>query len=161
MPSDYLLEIDGVQGESKDSKHPNAIDVESFSWGGDNPGSAAGGGGAGAGKVRFADVHFSARVNKASPELFVACASGKHFKKARLIVRKQGDQQQEYYIVDFEDVLVSQYRGATGSLTDSLPVDQFAFNFAKVKFQYQVQGNTGALDPPITTGWDLRQNTKQ
>jgi len=33
MATDYLLELDGIKGESKDSKHPNTIEIESFSWG--------------------------------------------------------------------------------------------------------------------------------
>jgi len=161
MPIDYLLEIDGVQGESKDSKHPNAIDALSFSWGALNSGSAGSGSGAGAGKVRFNEVHISATVNRASPILFRACADGQHFKKARLIVRKQGDVQQEYYVVDFEDVLVSMYRAGNGSLHGSLPIDSFSLDFAKVTFQYHPQNNNGGLDPAITTGWDLKQNKKK
>src|SRR5215467_4457174 len=89
MASDYLLEIEGIKGESKDSKHPNTIEVESFSWGASNDGSAAHGSGAGTGKVHFQDVHFTTQVNKSSPELLLACANGKHIKKAQLFVRKQ------------------------------------------------------------------------
>ncbi len=30
---DYFLKIDGIQGESRDDKHKDEIDIESFSWG--------------------------------------------------------------------------------------------------------------------------------
>ena len=33
MPSDVFLKVDGVEGESSDSKHKNEIEVLSFSWG--------------------------------------------------------------------------------------------------------------------------------
>jgi type VI secretion system Hcp family effector len=102
MPSDYLLQIEGIKGESKDSKHPNTIEVESFSWGNTNDGSAGHGSGAGAGKVHFQDFHFTSQVNKASAELMIACATGKHIKKAQLFVRKQGENQQDYYTVTLE-----------------------------------------------------------
>ena len=35
--SDFLLEIDGIKGESADKKHKDTIDIESFSWGATNP----------------------------------------------------------------------------------------------------------------------------
>jgi type VI secretion system secreted protein Hcp len=31
--SDYFLKIDGISGESKDSKHKDEIELVSFSWG--------------------------------------------------------------------------------------------------------------------------------
>ena len=33
MASDYLLEIDGIKGESSDKAFKEAIELESFSWG--------------------------------------------------------------------------------------------------------------------------------
>ena len=30
---DYFLKIDGIEGESQDSKHKNEIDVQSWNWG--------------------------------------------------------------------------------------------------------------------------------
>ena len=160
MPSDYLLEIEGIKGESKDSKHPNTIEIESFSWGNTNDGSASHGSGAGAGKVHFQDVHFTSQVNKASPELALACANGKHFKKAQLFVRKQGEQQQDYYIVTLEDFIVSSYQSGGSNGSNHLPADQFALNFAKIKFEYKPQKDDGTLDPAVTTGWDLKMNKK-
>ena len=43
--SDYLLEIDGIKGESKDTAHRGTIEIYSFSWGVSNSGSAASSGG--------------------------------------------------------------------------------------------------------------------
>ena len=72
---DAFLEIDGIKGESKDKDHKNWINVSSFSWGMTNT-PAAGGGGAGAGKVSFHDFHFVAKLSKASPQLLAAAAGG-------------------------------------------------------------------------------------
>ena len=160
MASDYLLEIEGIKGESKDSKHPDTIEIESFSWGAANAGTHSSGGGGGAGKVSFQDLHLTAHVSKAAPELMQACANGKHYKKAQLFVRKQGEDQQDYYIVTLEDFIVSSYQtgGSTGS--HNLPTDQFTLNFGKIKFEYKPQQDSGALDPAITGAWDLKQNKK-
>src|SRR3954469_23462528 len=134
MATDYLLEIDGIKGESKDKKHPNTIEIESFSWGNTNDGSSASGTGSGAGKVHFQDFHFTTHVNKASPELMIACASGKHFKKAQLFVRKQGENQQDYLIFTLEDLIVSSYQAGGSVGGQHLPTDQFSFNYAKLKY---------------------------
>src|SRR5436305_1529012 len=110
MASDYLLEIDGIKGESKDDKHPGTVEVSSFSWGHSNAGSFSSGTGGGTGKVSFQDIHFTASVNKASPLIAMACAKGTHIKKATLWVRKSGDTPMDFYNINFEDVLISSYQ---------------------------------------------------
>jgi type VI protein secretion system component Hcp len=60
--SDYLLQLDGVKGEGKDSAAPQTIEVESFSWGVSNAGSAATGSGGGSGKVNVQDLSMT-KVN--------------------------------------------------------------------------------------------------
>ena len=99
----------------EDLPHKGEIDLESFSWGETNQGTAAAGGGGGAGKVSMQDFHFVTRVNKASPVLFLSCASGKHIKEAILTVRKAGKDQQDYLVFKFKDVLVSSYQIGGGS----------------------------------------------
>jgi hypothetical protein len=53
--SDYLLELDGVQGEAATKGPPAAIEISSWSWGASNP-TSVGAGGAGAGKVSMQDL---------------------------------------------------------------------------------------------------------
>ncbi|MCP6726322.1 type VI secretion system tube protein Hcp, partial [Klebsiella pneumoniae] len=48
---DMFLKLDGVTGESQDSKHKGEIHIESFSWGMNQTGASGSGGGGGAGKV--------------------------------------------------------------------------------------------------------------
>jgi type VI secretion system secreted protein Hcp len=159
MASDYLLIIDGIKGESADHKHKFAIEIQSFRWGSTNSGSAGRGSGAGAGKVQFQDVHFTTWTNIASGDIALSCWNGKHIPKAQLFVRKQGEGQQDYYVVTLEDLIVSSYEsgGSNGAL---LPTDQFALNFAKIKFEYKQQDAKGGLGPRSTVGWDLQRNAK-
>ena len=86
---DYFLKLDGIPGESVDSKHKDEIDIMSFSFGETQTGTALGGGG-GAGKVQMQDFHFTMRTSKASPKLFLACASGEHIKDGILVGRRAG-----------------------------------------------------------------------
>src|SRR5919204_6894167 len=120
---DYFLKIDGIPGESGDSKHKDEIQLESWSFGESQSGTMAYGGGGGAGKVQMQDFHFVMKVNKASPKLFLACASGEHIKKAELTCRKAGKEQQEYYKVTFSDLLVSSYQTSGSGSSDVIPMD--------------------------------------
>ena len=49
MAVDMFLKLDGIKGESVDSKHKDEIAVLAWSWGMSNSGSAHLGGGAGSG----------------------------------------------------------------------------------------------------------------
>jgi type VI secretion system secreted protein Hcp len=153
MAVDYFLLISGVEGESTDAKHKGWIDVESWSWGEVQSGSSGSGSGAGAAKVAFQDLHFVSKVSKASPALFLACASGEHFKQAKLAGRKAGKGQQEFLTWTFSDVRVSSYQTGGAEASDTA-LDQISLKVSKAQITYS------AVTPPITAGWDSKTNTK-
>jgi len=154
----YFLKIDGIQGESKDAKHPGEIELESFSWGETEVVGGAAGGGGGAGKVQIEDLHVVMKESKASPILFLACASGQHLKQAVLTGRKAGQTQVEFLVIKLTDVLVSSYH--TGGGTAAAPDDQVSLNFAKIEFAFTAQQPDGKPDAPVKAGWDVKQNKK-
>ena len=156
---DFFLKIDGIPGESHDSKHKGEIDVETWSWGESQTGTMSHGGGGGAGKVSMQDFSFAMQVNKASPILFISCANGKHIAKATLTCRKAGEKQQDYLKIHFEELLISSYQTG-GSAGQEIPIDSISFNFAKIKFEYAPQDAKGGLGTPIIHGWDLKQMVK-
>ena len=151
---DYFLKIDGIEGESRDDKHKDEIEIESFSWGETQTGSFAVGGGAGAGKVSTQDFYFTMLVNKASPALFLACAQGDHIKNAILTCRKAGKKPVEFLKFTLSNVLISSFQiGGTGGV---VPTDQISLNFAKIEVEYQEQDATGKLTGSITKWFDLK-----
>ncbi len=156
---DYFLKIEGIEGESTDDKHKNEIDIESWAWGETNAGTFSSGGGGGAGKVTMQDVNFAMKVNKASPKLLLACATGEHLKTALLTCRKAGKEQQEYLKIKFSDCLISSFQTG-GSAGDIIPVDQLSLNFAKVEYEYREQKPDGTLGGAIKAGYDLKINKK-
>lgn len=160
MAVDYFLKIDGIAGESPDSKHKDEIQLMSFSWGETNAGTFAAGGGGGAGKVQMQDFHFVMSVNKASPKLFLACANGEHIKKAILTARKAGKEQQEYLKVTFSDLLISSFQTSGSTDAGNLPLDQISFNFAKVEMEYKEQKADGTLGGAIKAGYDVKTMTQ-
>lgn len=155
---DFFIKFDGIKGESADAKHKDEIDVESWSWAETHPGTAASGGGGGAGKVSMQDFHFVMRLNRASPGLMKACATGQHIKTATLTARKAGKGQQDYLTFKFQDVLVSSFQ--TGGSEDSafLPTDQVSLGFAKLEVEYKPEKADGSLGSAIRFGYDLKTN---
>lgn len=160
MAVDYFLKIDGIEGESSDAKHKNEIEIESWSWGVSQTGSLATGGGGGAGKAQFQDFHFTTLISKASPSLFLRCATGEHIKIATLTARKSGENQQEFMHIKMEDVLISSYQTGGSSGSSIVPTDQVSINFAKIEYDYQPQKPDGTLDLAVRAGWDLKLNKK-
>jgi type VI secretion system secreted protein Hcp len=158
MAADIFLKIEGLDGESQDSKHKGEIDLASYSWGASQQGSAHVGGGLGSGKVQIHDLQCMTSTNKSSPALMAACASGEHFSKATLTTRKAGKEQQEYLIITMTDVLVSNYQLAHHASGSDLPTDQFSLNFSKIEYEYKEQKKDGTLGGKVKKGWDVKQN---
>ena len=158
MTPDIFLKLDGIKGESKDSKHKGEIDVESFTWGLQNGGTMAYGGGGGAGKVSFQDISVHKLADSASPALMQACASGKHIKSGVLTVRKAGGRQEEFYKIALTNILVSSITntGANGGV----PQEMVSLNFEEIKFDYKEQGADGSLGGVVKFGWNVKKNEK-
>lgn len=157
---DYFLKLDGIDGESEDSKFKGHIDLHSWSWGATNSGSSSTGGGGGSGKVSMQDFHFVMPHNNASPKLMLACASGEHIKKAVLICRKAGKDQQEFLKIVLSDVLVSSYQTGGSAHGDVIPLDQVSINFGKIEHHYKPQKADGSLGAAVIAGWHVKQNVK-
>lgn len=146
--SDFLLEIDGIKGESTDAKHKGAIHIESFSWG-----LSQSGGRGSSGKVSLQDFHFVSTVSKASPTLMQSVAKGEHIKFATLSARKSGDTPREYLKIEMEDILVSSY--SVSSQNNSSPSDRYSLNFTKIKFDYQPVSSAKVDARPTSMTWTV------
>lgn len=156
---DYFLKIDGIDGESADSKHKGEIDIDSFSFGVSNAGSMAIGGGGGSGRAHFQDVTVTKSVDKSSAKLMLTCASGQHIKKAVLTCRKAGGEQMEYLVITMEDLLISSFQdgGGGGGL---MPSESLSINYAKISYDYTPQSATGGAEGKVSAAWDVRGNVK-
>ena len=154
MASDIFAKLGDIKGESLDSKHKDEIEVLSYSWGVTNAGSMGHGSGGGEGKATFHDLSFVHKVDKASPILLQACATGTHLKEATITHRKAGKQQHEYMIVKMNDVIVT---GVThGGNGDSGHHENVSLSFAKVAIEYKPQKPDGSLDAGIHFKYDIK-----
>jgi type VI secretion system secreted protein Hcp len=156
MGSDIFAKIGDIKGESLDAKHKDEIEILSFSWGVTNSGSTATGSGAETGKATFQDLIVVHNIDKASPDLLRACATGAHLKDATITHRKAGKGQQEFLVVKMNDVIITgvTHGGATGQPYS----ETVSLAFAKVDLEYKPQKPDGSLDAGIHFKYDLKAN---
>ena len=154
MAVDYFLKLDGVEGESIDAKHKDEIKILSWSWGETLPAAGSAGG---TGKVSLQDFRFSKTVDKASPKLMLACASGQKIKDGVLSCRKAGGSQ-DFLMITLTEVSISSYgtEGNSGAGVD--PTDQFALHFTKIQYNYVQQKPDGTMGASTKAGWDVTNN---
>jgi len=161
MPFDAFVKLSTVPGESTDDKHKEWIEILSFSWGA----SQAGGGsasvtGAHAGqRVDIQDFSFVHYLDKASPKLFKACATGEHISEVTLELCKAGGEKQKYMTYKMSDAMVSSVRpGGSAKGGDALPLEEVSVRFAKVQLEYVPIDKTGKPQGTVPAGWDLAAN---
>ena len=94
--TDYFMKVEvspasgeaPIKGESVDREFPQAIEIESFSFGAENLttiGSATGG--AGAGKATFNELTIEKAVDSTTPRFLKMLAVGSHFASVEIIAR--------------------------------------------------------------------------
>lgn len=117
---------------------PPSIEIESYSWGVSQMGTAGHGGGGGAGKVNVQDISVMKKGDKSSPDLFQAVVVKPQTVPLIKIV-KQGEK--EYYKIELEDCIISSFQQSGGSTGGDRPMESLSLNFAKIK-------------------WDIKENKK-
>ena len=155
--ADMFLKVGDIKGDSIDIRHKDEIEVLSWSWGMTQTGSKGGGGSKG--RADFSDLVFSHRLDKASPKLMLACATGEHLQQATLTVRKPGGSQQEFLVVTMSDVIVTSVL-PSGSDGDHTLVEEASLQFAKVDLEYKPQKADGSLDAGIHFKFNIKANKK-
>lgn len=153
MAVDYSLKLDGVEGEFKDSKHQNEIEISSFSFGATQTGSfSTGGGGTGKCQIRtFISPYRRKRLARS------CCYPAPR----QIIFRRQslpaGKEQQEFLKYTFTDLVVSSFQ--TGGSSET-PMGQVSLNSAKIEVEYKEQKPDGTLGGSVKAGYDLKQTNE-
>jgi len=122
-----------------------------------NAGTIRTGGGGGQGKATFHDFNFTHYIDKASPILLKACATGQHIKEATITVRKAGKGQQEFLIIKMNDVIITSV-ASSGAGDEPASAENVALQFAKVDLEYKPQKRDGSLDVGLHFKYDIKGN---
>ncbi|MGZ4381571.1 MAG: Hcp family type VI secretion system effector [Gaiellaceae bacterium] len=161
MAYDAFLKIEGIPGESLDSKHKDWIEVLSFSWGVSQPHSSSG---QFTGHLVPEDFTFSHAVDKSSPKLMLACAQGDQINEVDVSFRKAGSSGGgiDYLKYSFFDVFFSSERPGGQSVAqqvkieDALPFEEVTFTYGKVMINYQQLDSRGRqVGAPIQSALDF------
>ncbi len=144
---DMFLKVDGIAGESADSKHKNEIDVLAWSWGASEQARAQ----------RSASQPFCPQalsltkyVDRATPLLLTKAAMGDSIPSATLTVRKSGADPIEYVVVTFTGVRVASVSTGGSGGEDRL-TENVAFNFASATVTYTPQKPDGSAGSPVSS----------
>ena len=157
MAISIFARIGTIKGESRDARHKDEIEVMSWAWGLAQSGATGQGGGAGAGKVSFHDLTFTHQIDRATPSLMQACATGTHSKDATITVRKAGKGQQDYLVITMNDVLVTSVSTSATAEGDAT-YESVGLAFAKVDLEYKPQKADGSLDSGLHFKYDIKAN---
>ena len=154
---DMFLKIEGIEGEATTrGGHENWIEIESFGWGESRPSGGGRGQVRRMGSTSFTDVSVVKKVDAASPNLYLACASGKHFPSAVLEIRRAGSPE-AYFSIHMENVLVTSVSVSHSEGAEE-PLEELSLNYGKIRWEYTSQDATGASTGKIERSWDLEAN---
>lgn len=160
MAADFYLQLDGIKGESADSKHSGWIECTSVNWSISQPKSATAstGGGHTAERAELSEISISKLVDLASPILSQLCACGKTIPKGRLrMLRADGDGEPvTYFEVDLENVLIAHMAPSFGGA--GFPSESIGLKFSQIRWKYTQQKIGGGSSGNTTGGWNLSTN---
>ncbi len=168
MASDIFAKIGDIKGESLDDQHKDEIEVLSYSWGMTNIGSVVPGVGdrpvPGMGKARFQDLSIVHNVDKASPLLMQACATGARLQEATITLRKPLDAgskdpaaaQQEFLVIKMNEVIITSVTQA--GATDQPVPETVSLAFLKIDVEYKPQAPDAVPDAGIHFNYNLVAN---
>jgi type VI secretion system secreted protein Hcp len=146
---DMFLEVDNLQGESRNDNYRDQIEVLAFSWGLSNAAVKA--------KANFQDFSVTKYVDKASPRLLELVASGQVTARAKLHVVRVGAEQQEFQRFCFTGIRFTSLSGGGSGGEDRL-TENISFSYQTIVERYEPRDETGKPLPPVFGGWDLINN---
>ena len=160
MAIDVYLQIDGIKGESTDSRHAGWIECISASWEITQPKSATASTGGGHTAVRgeHSEIVISKIVDLASPRLLQICCMGQTLPKAKLeFMRADGNGERiKYFEIELENVLICDVIPAIRA--GSILAEHVGLKFSKAKWKYTQQAVGGGVAGNTIGGWDLATN---
>lgn len=156
MAFDAYLKIDNISGEALDANHKDWIEILDFRYMLEQPisSTASSSGGATAGGAKCVDLYINKYIDKASPKIFEACASGQHFKNMVIDINRAGGSQQRYLQIKLEEVIISSVTG-NGTHFGDIPTESIMLNYGRISFNYvQQKRSDGQGGGAVSGGWD-------
>lgn len=156
MASDVMLQLEGVDGDSKRQGFEKQIEVSSWSWGMSQSSSVHTAAGGGQGKVSVQDLSFTASMSKAGATLAQFCTIGKHIAKGKLTCLKADNEKGlAYFTAELTDIIITSY--STGG-SGEFPTEHFTIQFAQFKNKFTEQTEKGGTGGNKEYGYNMPEN---
>ena len=160
MALEFYLKLDGIDGESTDSKHKDWIEVLSYSHAVEQEGASRSGGGQGTvGRANFSDFSVVKYIDKASPKIVLTCASGAHVKSAKMELCQSTKDKHPYMKYTLSDVVISSVKPSGQQTNNQLPMEEVSMRFAKIEWEFTPMDAGGKAQAAQKSNWDLKTNT--
>lgn len=155
---DAYMTVEGITGESLREGHEGEIELESFSFGGNNISSVGSGKGGGTGTVSLSEFSIMKKTDATSAELFQMMCDGEHFPTGKVTLYKSGGSAGplDYLVYEFEELYVSSINWSGADGPDPIPHETVSFAFGKVKITYSEQNKDGTKGGDHVGSWDVR-----
>jgi type VI secretion system secreted protein Hcp len=161
----YLMQIDGIPGESMVEGYVGEIDIAGFTSSIFQHGLTYSPGPSSPALSKMKPISITKKIDKSSGQFFLTCATGKHIPKVRLRVVHVNDQGQgpngEFYSIILTDAKVASVNVSGGvDRTGSELYETIGLSFSKIELRYRPVNADGTLGNQIIVGYDLKTNVK-
>lgn len=155
-----FLKVGNLAGESTDKSHSQWIVVESMGFKVENPVTLdSSGAGITPGKSAGSALTVTKLLDRASPLLFLSCASGTPYQTVilELTVPNSSGVSLTYYRITLTNVIVSSMGTSSGG---DKPGESVSLSYQKIMTEYYMQDSKGVISqtPTATAVWDFSTN---
>jgi type VI protein secretion system component Hcp len=150
----HFLKLEGIEGDSLDSRNPNEIELLSFRWTTEPAGPQR----ESDESVHFREFRAVSRISLATPKLIVACARRRHCSVGVLTCRPTSDENLEYIRVEFRPAHLFEYEMFAPEDAEVSAVDRFTFRFSNIVCEYKRQKYEEAPSGAIYEDHDFLRN---
>lgn len=154
--TEIFMMVEGIPGESQDTRHRNEIVLTGYSFDIIQSAAAATGGGARAGRVTFSPITVTKSVDVSSPRLVLASASGQRLQQVIITVGRPGREPFEFLRFTLTGIAISRF--AQENTSAGTPAEVIGLTFATIEIEYIPQRPDGSAGTPVRMKWDVQRN---
>jgi type VI secretion system secreted protein Hcp len=159
MATDIYLQLDGIKGESTDSKHKDWVEISSYTHKITQPASvtARSGGGANSGRSQHEPFILIKPHDLASAKIFDACCTGKYLKSAKLekMVAVGADKAKQV-LIELDNVVVASFELDFDEKTQH-HFERIALNYGVIKWTYTQTKGDGTAGGNVAAGYSCQE----
>jgi type VI secretion system secreted protein Hcp len=160
MPLDGFVKIEGIEGECSDDKHPGWIEIICYYNSLDNNivNTQSSAGRACALRTEFGPFAFTKPIDKASPRIALACATGTHIETIIVELCRASSDKMTYMQYKLTNCIITSVRTSV-TYGELFPSEDIEISFGRMEWCYTLHNSSG--DGPagnILGGWDQEKN---